>query len=77
MMVTLRYGDAGLSNWSTLFKLESLDNLDDLISNKLMDSLWLLLQSAILVGVPIVILFINPSRSWWVKLCAQSNEIQR
>ena len=55
MMVTLRYGDAGLSNWSTLFKLESLDNLDDLISNKLMDSLWLLLQSAILVGVPIVI----------------------
>ena len=55
MMVTLRYGDAGLSNWSTLFKLESLDNLDDLITNKLMDSLWLLLQSALLVGVPIVI----------------------
>ena len=55
MLVTLSYGDAGLSNWSTLFKLESLDNLDDLITNKLMDSLWLLLQSALLVGVPIVI----------------------
>ena len=55
MLVTLNYGDAGLSNWSTLFKLESLDNLDDLITNKLMDSLWLLLQSALLVGVPIVI----------------------
>ncbi|MEC8029722.1 MAG: flagellar biosynthesis protein FlhB [Pseudomonadota bacterium] len=55
MLVTLSYGDAGLSNWSTLFKLESLDNLDDLITNKLMDSLWLLLKSALLVGVPIVI----------------------
>ena len=55
MLVTLSYGDAGLSNWSTLFKLESLDNLDDLISNKLMDSLWLLLKSALLIGVPIVI----------------------
>lgn len=55
MLVTLSYGDAGLSNWSTLFKLESIENLDDLITNKLMDSLWLLLQSAILVGVPIVI----------------------
>ena len=55
MLVTLSYGDAGLSNWSTLFKLESLDNLDDLITNKLMDSLWLLLQSALLVGIPIVI----------------------
>ena len=55
MLVTLSYGDAGLSNWSTLFKLESLDNLDDLITNKLMDSLWLLLQSALMVGVPIVI----------------------
>ena len=55
MLVTLSYGDAGLSNWSTLFKLESIDNLDDLITNKLMDSLWLLLQSALLVGVPIVI----------------------
>ena len=55
MLVTLNYGDAGLSNWSTLFKLESLDNLDDLITNKLMDSLWLLLQSALLIGVPIVI----------------------
>ena len=55
MMVTLSYGGAGLSNWSTLFKLESLDNLDDLITNKLMDSLWLFLQSALLVGVPIVI----------------------
>lgn len=55
MLVTLNYGDAGLSNWSTLFKLESLDNLDDLITNKLMDSLWLLLQSALLVGVPIVV----------------------
>ena len=55
MLVTLSYGDAGLSNWSTLFKLESLDNLDDLITNKLIDSLWLLLKSALLVGVPIVI----------------------
>ena len=55
MLVTLSYGDAGLSNWSTLFKLESLYNLDDLITNKLMDSLWLLLQSALFVGVPIVI----------------------
>ena len=55
MLVTLSYGDAGLSNWSTLFKLESLDNLDDLITNKLMDSLWLLLKSALLIGVPIVI----------------------
>ncbi len=55
MLVTLSYGDAGLSNWSTLFKLESLYNLDDLITNKLMDSLWLLLQSALIVGVPIVI----------------------
>jgi len=55
MLVTLSYGDAGLSNWSTLFKLETLDNLDDLITNKLMDSLWLLFQSALLVGVPIVI----------------------
>tara|TARA_B100001248_G_C27382112_1_gene457569 strand:+ start:974 stop:2134 length:1161 start_codon:yes stop_codon:yes gene_type:complete len=55
MLVTLSYGDAGLSNWSTLFKLESLYNLDDLITNKLMDSLWLLLQSALLIGVPIVI----------------------
>ena len=55
MLVTLSYGDAGLSNWSTLFKLESIENLDDLITNKLMDSLWLLLQSALLVGVPIVI----------------------
>ena len=33
----------------------SIENLDDLITNKLMDSLWLLLQSALLVGVPIVI----------------------
>ena len=55
MLVTLSYGDAGLSNWSTLFKLESIENLDDLITNKLMDSLWLLLQSALLIGVPIVI----------------------
>lgn len=55
MLVTLSYGDAGLSNWSTLFKLESLYNLDDLITNKLMDSLWLLLKSALLIGVPIVI----------------------
>ena len=55
MLVTLSYGDAGLSNWSTLFKLESIENLDDLITNKLMDSLWLLLQSALIVGVPIVI----------------------
>ena len=55
MLVTLSYGDAGLSNWSTLFKIESIENLDDLITNKLMDSLWLLLQSALLVGVPIVI----------------------
>ena len=55
MLVTLSYGDAGLLNWSTLFKLESIENLDDLITNKLMDSLWLLLQSALLVGVPIVI----------------------
>ena len=55
MLVTLSYGDAGLSNWSTLFKIESIENLDDLIANKLMDSLGLLLQSALLVGVPIVI----------------------
>jgi len=55
MLVTLSYGGAGLSNWSTLFRLGSIDNLDDLINNKLMDSLWLLLQSALLVGVPIVI----------------------
>ena len=55
MLVTLSYGDAGLSNWSTLFKLESIENLDDLITNKLMDSLWLLLKSALLIGVPIVI----------------------
>ena len=55
MLVTLSYGGAGLSNWSTLFKLGSIDNLDDLINNKLMDSLWLLFQSALLVGVPIVI----------------------
>ena len=48
MLVTLSYGDAGLSNWSTLFKLGSIDNLDDLINNKLMDSLWLLFQSALL-----------------------------
>ena len=55
MLVTLSYGGAGLSNWSTLFRLGSIDNLDDLINNKLMDSLWLLFQSALLVGVPIVI----------------------
>ena len=48
MLVTLSYGGAGLSNWSTLFRLGSIDNLDDLINNKLMDSLWLLLQSALL-----------------------------
>ena len=40
---------------STMFRLCSIDNLDDLINNKLMDSLWLLFQSALLVGVPIVI----------------------
>ena len=55
MLVTLSFGGAGLSNWSTLFRLGSIDNLDDLINNKLMDSLWLLFQSALLVGVPIVI----------------------
>jgi flagellar biosynthetic protein FlhB len=35
--------------------LDSVDKLDDLIASKLMDSLWLLFQSSMLIGVPIVI----------------------
>ena len=55
MLVTISYGGSGLSDWSTLFRLDSVDKLDDLIAIKLMDSLWLLFQSSMLVGVPIVI----------------------
>ncbi|HCV48619.1 MAG TPA: flagellar biosynthesis protein FlhB [Rhodobiaceae bacterium] len=55
MLLTISYGGVGLSNWSTLFRLDSVDKLDDLIAGKLMDSLWLLFQSSMLVGVPIVI----------------------
>lgn len=55
MLVTISYGGSGLSSWSTLFRLDSVDKLDDLIASKLMDSLWLLFQSSMLVGVPIVI----------------------
>ena len=55
MLVTISYGGSGLSDWSTLFRLDSVDKLDDLIASKLMDSLWLLFQSSMLVGVPIVI----------------------
>ena len=55
MLLTISYGGVGLSNWSTLFRLDSVDKLDDLIAGKLMDSLWLLFQSSVLVGVPIVI----------------------
>ena len=55
MLLTISYGGGGLSNWSTLFRLDSVDKLDDLIAGKLMDSLWLLFQSSMLVGVPIVI----------------------
>ena len=55
MLLTISYGGGGLSNWSTLFRLDSVDKLDDLIAGKLMDSFWLLFQSSMLVGVPIVI----------------------
>lgn len=55
MLVTISYGGSGLSSWSTLFRLDSVDKLDDLIASKLMDSLWLLFQSSMLIGVPIVI----------------------
>ena len=55
MLLTISYGGVGLSNWSTLFRLDSVDKLDDLIAGKLMDSLWLLFQSSMLIGVPIVI----------------------
>ena len=55
MLLTVSYGGVGLSNWSTLFRLDSVDKLDDLIAGKLMDSFWLLFQSSMLVGVPIVI----------------------
>ena len=55
MLLTISYGGVGLSNWSTLFRLDSVDKLDDLIAGKLMDSFWLLFQSSMLVGVPIVI----------------------
>lgn len=55
MLVTISYGGSGLSSWSTLFRLDTVDKLDDLIASKLMDSLWLLFQSSMLVGVPIVI----------------------
>ena len=54
MLLTISYGGVGLSNWSTLFRLDSVDKLDDLIAGKLMDSFWLLFQSSMLVGVPIV-----------------------
>ncbi|MAA77166.1 MAG: flagellar biosynthesis protein FlhB [Rhodobiaceae bacterium] len=55
MLLTISYGGSGLSSWSTLFRLDSVDKLDDLIASKLMDSLWLLFQSSMLIGVPIVI----------------------
>lgn len=55
MLVTISYGGSGLSDWSTLFRLDSVDKLDDLIAIKLMDTLWLLFQSSMLIGVPIVI----------------------
>ena len=55
MLLTISYGGVGLSNWSTLFRLDSVDKLDDLIAGKLMDSFWLLFQSSMLVGLPIVI----------------------
>ncbi|HAK99185.1 MAG TPA: flagellar biosynthesis protein FlhB [Rhodobiaceae bacterium] len=55
MLLTISYGGSGLSSWSTLFRLDTVDKLDDLIASKLMDSLWLLFQSSMLVGVPIVI----------------------
>ena len=55
MLLTISYGGVGLLNWSTLFRLDSVDKLDDLIAGKLMDSFWLLFQSSMLVGVPIVI----------------------
>lgn len=55
MLVTISYGGSGLSDWSTLFRLDSVDKLDDLIAIKLVDSLWLLFQSSMLIGVPIVI----------------------
>jgi flagellar biosynthetic protein FlhB len=55
MLVTISYGGSGLLSWSTLFRLDSVDKLDDLIASKLMDSLWLLFQSSMLIGVPIVI----------------------
>lgn len=55
MLLAISYGGEGLANWSTLFRLDPLEKLDDLIAIKLKDSLWILFQSAVFVGVPIVI----------------------
>ncbi len=55
MLLAISYGGEGLVNWSTLFRLDPLEKLDDLIAIKLKDSLWILFQSAVFVGVPIVI----------------------
>lgn len=55
IMISISYGGAGLSNWSTLFRLDTVDKLDELIASKLMDSLWLIFQISLLVGVPLLI----------------------
>lgn len=55
IMISISYGGAGLSNWSTLFRLDTVDKLDELIARKLMDSLWLIFQISLLVGVPLLI----------------------
>ena len=55
IMISISYGGAGLSNWSTLFRLDTVDKLDELIASKLMDSLRLIFQISLLVGVPLLI----------------------
>ena len=55
IMISISYGGAGLSNWSTLFRLDTVDKLDEVIASKLMDSLWLIFQISLLVGVPLLI----------------------
>lgn len=55
IMISISYGGAGLSNWSTLFRLDTVDKLDELIASKMMDSLWLIFQISLLVGVPLLI----------------------
>ena len=55
ILLTLNYGGAGLSSWSTLFRLDTVDKLDELIASKLIDSLWIIFQTSLVIGVPLII----------------------